>query len=65
MKTAKQLLIESLKAMGADGLCLILTSGEVDCGCGFDDFVPCYGDCTMCVPAIRHCNEYLPMEKEQ
>ena len=64
MKTAKQLLIAALKNEGADGLCLIL-SGEVDCGCGFDDFVPCYGDCTMCVPAIRHCNEYLPMEKEQ
>lgn len=40
MMTAKQILIDGLKAMGADGL----VNGEIDsegCGCGIDDLAPC------------------------
>ena len=43
MKTAKQLLIEGLKAMGADGLCNC--EGDPFCGCGLDDLAPCEASC--------------------
>lgn len=53
MKTVKQILLDHLKAIGADGLC-----GE-DCGCGIDDLAPfnelCWKDC---VPA-----RFMPPEK--
>lgn len=45
VKTARDILIEGLKAMGADGLC------SCGCGCGLDDLCPCGEDCTNCVPA--------------
>ncbi len=44
-KTARDLLVEALKAMDADGL----TSGE--CGCGIDDLAPCCENPMRCVPA--------------
>ena len=47
MKTVKDILTEHLKAIGADGL-----AGD-DCGCGFDDFMPCYSGCGECVPARK------------
>ena len=49
--TAKELLIGALKETGYDGLC----SPEAGCGCGFDDLMPCGGECVMseCVPAYK------------
>jgi hypothetical protein len=45
----KEIVIEKLKEMGADGLC---TSGE--CSCGLDDLMPCFdGSCSICVPAKK------------
>lgn len=78
-KTAKQLLIDGLRAMGADGLCCD------DCGCGLDDLMPCSGeDVQQCVPAkarpmtpeelAEHYGEYMhdancawysPMQSEE
>ena len=49
MKTCRQMIIEQLREMGADGLCY---PGE-RCGCGIDDLAPC-GECLNldeCVPA--------------
>ena len=48
MITAKDVLIKGLRAIGAEGLC---SPGE--CGCGFDDFVPCGHDPLGCVPAKK------------
>ncbi len=46
MKPVGEALIEGLKEMGADGLCV------EDCGCGFDNFVVCGGEGVLdCVPA--------------
>lgn len=59
MKTAKDVLIEGLKAMGADGLCMD------GCGCGLDDPMPgLYCAIEYCVPARKvpvpeeHRNEF-------
>ena len=77
MKTAKQLLIEGLKAMAADGLCY----PGVGCGCMLDDLVPGgYGCLNLehCVaakyfgtkegdPALIEENEggyFVPMEEQ-
>ncbi len=46
MITARDLLIQRLQAMGADGL------ATEDCGCGIDDLAPCGLDCLDCEPAI-------------
>jgi len=46
-KTARDILVEGLKAMGADGLCC---PGEC-CGCGVDDLCPCCNYIMDCVPA--------------
>lgn len=42
----KEIIIEKLKEIGADGLC------DEDCGCSIDDLFPCY-TCNLsnCVPA--------------
>lgn len=40
MKTARELLMDGLKAMGADGLC----NRDGQCGCGICDLAP-LGDC--------------------
>lgn len=48
VKTARDILIEGLKAMGADGLC-----NPEECGCGLDDLCPCCGDPLGCVPAKK------------
>ena len=57
MKTVKEIIKEHLKAIGADGLCN--TDGE--CGCGVDDFMPCYACCGDCVPARK---EIAPADHE-
>lgn len=43
----KEIIIEKLKALGADGLC-----GD-DCGCGIDNLFPCDSCCLDCVPAKK------------
>ena len=43
----KQIIIEHLKSIGADGLC------TDDCGCGIDDLAPCECWCPDCVPARK------------
>lgn len=53
MKTVKQILLDHLKSIGADGLC-----GE-DCGCGIDNLAPSGDLCCMdCVPA-----RFVPLKK--
>ena len=49
MKTARKLLIEGLKAMGADGLCY----PDMDCGCSVADLCPIEGCINLdeCRPA--------------
>lgn len=57
--TVKEIIIEKLKSMGADGLCC------EDCGCGLDDLEPCSCiNIDMCVPAIWSMEEedFIPME---
>jgi len=51
----KNMIIEQLRCIGADGLC-----GE-ECGCGIDDLMPC-GDPheRECVAACKVGNEYRP-----
>lgn len=57
---AKDLLIQALKNMGADGL----VYPEIECGCGFDDFEPCDGCClSHCIPAKKKDEMYYPMEE--
>lgn len=48
--TIKDIIIEALKKMGADGLC----NRDVRCGCSKDD-LPCEFDCDIwdCEPARR------------
>lgn len=77
MKTAKQLLIECLKAMAADGLCY----PGMGCGCMLDDLAPGGYGClnlVCCVaakyysptegdPALVEENEggyFVPMEEQ-
>ncbi len=68
MKTAKQLLIDGLKAMAADGLCN--DEGDPFCGCGLDDLAPCEasreGGISLdgCCPAKREGNNFYPMEEQ-
>lgn len=50
--TVREIIISHLRSIGADGLC------SYDCGCGFDDLMPCagdsiLGDCSQCVPARK------------
>ena len=66
MKTVREILTEHLKTIGADGL-----AGD-ECGCGLDDFMPCYAGCGDCVPARKEIapadhefageETYVPME---
>ncbi len=69
MKTAKQLLIDGLKAIGADGL--VNCEGDPCCGCGLDDLAPCEGtydggiDLNCCRPAKRDGNNFYPMKAEE
>ena len=66
MKTVKEILMDYLKAIGTDGL-----AGD-ECGCGLDDFMPCYAGCGDCVPARKEIapadhefageETYVPME---
>ena len=58
--TAKRLLIEKLREIGADGL----VYPDLECGCGFDDFEPCDG-CNLneCLPAkLNQDGLYYAME---
>lgn len=41
------LLVKSLREIGAEGLC-----GD-DCGCQLDDLIPCGDDPSNCMPAIK------------
>ena len=43
----KEMIIEKLKALGADGLCTHM------CGCGIDDLSPCENNFSMCRPAKK------------
>lgn len=45
--TVKEIIINHLKNIGADGLC------NENCGCGIDDLQPCCEDFSTCVPAKR------------
>jgi len=45
---AKEIVIEHLKKIGADGLC------RNGCGCGIGDLVACGSDFSECVPAKLH-----------
>lgn len=66
MKTAKQLLIDALRSMGADGLC-----NHLPCGCSIDDLAPCcccidgWMNLDDCVAARRKGDDFYPMEEEQ
>jgi len=52
MKTARDLLIEKLREIGADGVC------HCNCGCGLDDFEPCSEiNINLCVPAKKISKE--------
>ena len=64
MKTAREILIAGLKAMGADGLFWL--DGDDVCGCGIDDLAPCE-NCNLdrCVPAKRKSEMFYQMEDEQ
>jgi len=48
--TVKQIIEEYLQEHGYDGLCC----PEIECGCGFDDLIPCGEECEMCEPAYLH-----------
>lgn len=67
MKTVRQLLIDGLKAMGADGL-YSLTGCDETCGCGLDDLIPC--GCSIddidgcCFPAKKIGKSFYPMEEQ-
>ena len=66
MKTAKQLLIEGLEAMGADGL-VNTNVGDPACGCGFDMLGDCgYIDLCECKPAKLNQKDglYYLMEEQ-
>ena len=55
----REIIINFLKENGYDGLYFD------NCGCGFDDFIPCHSACDQCSPAYAHsledckkCSEY-------
>lgn len=56
MKSVKEIVVDYLRKIGADGLC---NPGSC-CGCGLDDFVPCGADMADCVPAKR-----VPVPEEE
>ena len=65
-RTIKQLLKEYLKALKYDGLCLL----DHDCGCGFDDFMPCGEPSPECEAAygVKTDDGYIlfyPMKKDE
>ena len=62
---AKDLLIEKLKEIGADGL--FCGDGGDNCGCGIDDFEPCGNILIhLCVPAkLNKDGMYYRMEQEE
>ena len=45
--TVEEIVIEKLRELGADGLCID------ECGCGLDDFMPCEEGCGNCVPGVK------------
>jgi len=45
----KEIIIEKLKQLGADGL----VNSEAECGCDIDDLCPCDSYCLDCEPAIK------------
>jgi hypothetical protein len=48
----KDIIIESLRAMGAEGLCI--SPGVEYCGCGIDDIAPCGRPHSGCAAARKH-----------
>ena len=50
MKTIREVIINHLTAIGADGLC----DPENQCGCGIKELFPCDNCQGQCVPALRH-----------
>lgn len=67
MTTVKDMLIEKLREIGADGLYFELNEDE-GCGCELDDLCPCEGfmgdtNILECVPAKKTDDGmFLPME---
>lgn len=55
MITVREILIQRLRAMGADGL-----AGD-DCGCGIDNLMPCESGCLDCVPALAKKDVWVPI----
>lgn len=48
----KEIIIEHLKKINADGLC------TENCGCGIDDLFPCREDFSNCIPAkLGKCSD--------
>ncbi len=50
MKTIKQIIIDHLESIGAEGLC----DPENQCGCDIKDLFPCDNCQGDCVPSTRH-----------
>lgn len=63
----KDIIIEKLKALGADGLYRDLgsNSGEDNCGCGIDDLITCGGDCSDCMPAKKSDGAFVPLDDKK
>jgi hypothetical protein len=58
MKTGKEVLIDTLKSLGADGLWHDV--GDFYCGCHFDNFIHCNEDYWMeCIPAALHDDQLM------
>ena len=49
-KNLREIIKDGLKANGYQGLCF----PDLNCGCGFDDFIPCDNpDLNECIPAYE------------
>jgi len=55
---ARELLMEKLREIGADGLC----HPALECGCSLDDFEPCLAcEITECVAARKVGDRFFPL----
>ena len=60
--TVKEIIIEKLKKLGADGL----NCNEKDeCGCGFNNLAECGEDFSDCIPAKEDCGLFYPLGGKQ
>ena len=61
MKTIKQIIIDHLESIGAEGLC----DPKNQCGCDIKDLFTCeHCGCGDCVPAMRYVITQEDMEDE-